>query len=536
MTGYPQFFAGVFLIGGGVILIASMARRGHSFGFHALMVTMLGSLACLTVARGPAEFFICWELMTVSSYFLIIRGRRAGIPALMYILFSLGGAYLLLAGLAAGNLPDSGWAGFSGGWEDFTWTLPALSLAAAGFLVKAATLGVHIWAPGSYAEAEDDASPILSGVLSKAGILGLVAAMSAAAASGLEANLLYTIISWLGALTALFATLYAVFQEDMKKLLAWSSVGQVGYIVLGLAAMNNMGWTAAAWQTVAHLLFKGLLFLAIAGVILRTGTRNMYETGGLIKKMPATFISVLIGIIALSGVPPLTGFAAKWLLYQALIERGWYLQAAMAFFSSTIAFLYCFRLIHAIFLGQLKPKHSEIREAPILMLIPQYILIMGIMLLSTFPGRLIRPASAMAAKLFPSPFVWDGFSVSTPLGYLNGTVLMLLVCALFGLMFLFLLLWGPRPRKIGQLNIVFAAERPETPATTHYAWAFFEPYRRAVEPVLKPLVRNFWEGVSEWAVTLGAMLRHVYTGNAQTNLLFILIYGIALFFISGGSL
>jgi formate hydrogenlyase subunit 3/multisubunit Na+/H+ antiporter MnhD subunit len=374
------------------------------------------------------------------------------------------------------------------------------------------------------------------GILSKAGIFGLVAFLGAAAASGLEANLLYTIIGWFGALTALFATLYACFQEDMKKLLAWSSVGQVGYIVLGLAAMNNMGWTAAAWQTVAHLLFSGLLFLAIAGVILRTGTRNMYETGGLIKKMPATFISVLIGIIALSGVPPLTGFAAKWLLYQALIERGWYLQAGMAFFSSAIAFLYCFRLIHAIFLGQPKPKHDHVKEAPVLMLIPQYILIMGIMLFSTFPGRLIQPASAMASKLFPSPFVWDGFSVSTPLGYLNGTFLMLLVCALFGLMLLFLLLKGPKPRKIGQLNIVFAAERPESPATTHYAWAFFEPYRRAVAPVLKPLVRNFWEGVSEWTVTLGAMLRHIYTGNAQTNILFILIYGIALFFISGGSL
>ena len=535
-TGFSQFFAGVFLIGGGVILIASMARRGHSFGFHALAVTMLGSLACLTVSKGPAEFFICWELMTVSSYLLIMRGRKAGIPALMYILFSLGGAYLLLAGLAAGKPPGSGWAGFSGGWENFNWTLSAVSLAAAGFLVKAATLGVHIWAPGSYAEAEDDASPLLSGILSKAGIFGLIVAFSAAAAAGLEAGTLYTIIGWLGALTALFGALYAAFQEDMKKLIAWSSVGQVGYIVMGLAAMNNMGWTAAAWQTVAHLMFSALLFLAVAGVILRTGIRNMYETGGLIKKMPATFISVLIGIIALSGVPPLTGFAAKWLLYQSLIERGWYLQAGVAFFSSTIAFLYCFRLIHAVFLGQLKPKHADVKEAPILMLIPQYILIMGIMLFSTFPGRLIQPASAMAAKLFPSPFVWDGFSVSTPLGYFNGTFMMLLVCALFGLMFLFLLLWGPRPRKIGQLNIVFAAERPESPATTHYAWAFFEPYRRAVAPVLKPLARDFWEGVTEWTVTLGSMLRHIYTGNAQTYLLFILIYGIALFFISGGSL
>jgi formate hydrogenlyase subunit 3/multisubunit Na+/H+ antiporter MnhD subunit len=535
-SGYPQFFSAVFLVGGGLTLIASMARRGYSFGFHPLAVVMTGSLACLTVTRGPAEFFICWELITVSSYLLIMRGRKAGAPALIYILFSIAAAYLLLSGFAAGKPAGSEWPGFSDGWESFTWTLPALALAAAGFLVKTAALGVHIWAPGSYAEAEDDASPLLSGILSKAGVFGLVIASGAAAYSGIEADILYTIIGWIAALTALFGALYACFEEDMKRLLAWSSIGQVGYIVLGIAAMSNIGWTAALWHTVAHLLFSSLLFLAVAGVIKRTGTRNMYETGGLIKKMPASFISVLIGIIALSGVPPLTGFAGKWLLYQALIERGWYLQAGLGFFSSTIAFLYCFRLIHSVFLGQLKPKRAGTREAPILMLIPQYILIMGIMLFSTFPGRLIRPVSSMVSELFPSPFVWDGFTVSTPLGYLNGTVLMLIVCGIFGLMLLFLLLKGPRPRKVGQLNIVFASERPEYPATTHYAWAFFEPYRRAVSPVLRPLVRSFWEGVCEWTVTLGAMLRHVYTGNAQTNLLFILIYGIALFFISGGSL
>jgi formate hydrogenlyase subunit 3/multisubunit Na+/H+ antiporter MnhD subunit len=535
-AGFSQFFSGAFLVGGGVIMIASMSRKAYSYGFHSLAVILIGSLACLTVARGPAEFFICWELMTVSSYLLIIKGRKAGIAALMYILFSLGSAYLLLAGFAAGKPVGTGWAGFSVGWEGFSWNITALYLLAGAFLVKAAAIGVHIWAPGSYAEAEDEASPLLSGVLSKVGVFGLIVALSAATAAGLDTERLTTIIGWIGALTALFGALYACFQEDMKRLVAWSSIGQVGYIVMGLAAMNNIGWTAALWHTVAHLMFGAMLFLAVAGVIRRTGTRNMYETGGLIKKMPATFISVLIAIIALSGVPPLTGFAGKWMLYQAMIERGWYFQAGTAFFASAIAFLYCFRLIHAVFLGQLKPKHAEVRRAPILLLIPQYIFIMGIMLFATFPGRLIKPASALAAELFPSPFVWEGFSVSTPLGYLNGTVLMLLVCALFGLMFIFLLLWGPRPKKVGQLNIVFAAERPESPETTHYAYNFFEPYRRAVSPVLRPLVKNFWNGISEWTVTLGAILRHIYTGNAQTYLLFILIYGVILFFVSGGTL
>jgi len=108
------------------------------------------------------------------------------------------------------------------------------------------------------------------------------------------------------------------------------------------------------YLAITHLMFKGMLFLSVAGVIYRTGTRFMYQTGGLIRKMPFSFLSALFAIIALSGVPPLSGFGAKWLMYSALLEKGWYLQAAAAMFASGVAFLYLFRLIHSIFLGQEK--------------------------------------------------------------------------------------------------------------------------------------------------------------------------------------
>ena len=532
------YFGAVVLGGGALLLVASIARSGHSYGFHPLAVAMIGTLACAVFARDSLSMFASWELMTVTSYLLILRGRRSGRAALSYILFSTGGAYLLLAGIAIADAHGLQWSLFVPSLDSLGWPAAAVVLAAAGMLVKTAAIGVHVWAPGAYAEAEDDATPLLSGVLSKAGIFGLAVIFAVALPRGGDARageIITGAIGWIGALTAFFATLYACFQEDMKKLLAWSSVGQVGYIVLGLAAMNHLGWTAALWHTVNHLLFKGLLFLAVAGVILRTGTRLMYETGGLIKRMPLTFISVLIGIIALSGVPPLSGFAGKWLLYQSLIERGWYLQAALAFFASTIAFLYLFRLIHSVFLGQPKPRHTAVKEAPAALLVTQYLLIMGIMLISAFPGRLIRPASAVASALIPSVFDWKGLTAHTPLGYLNGTFVMLLVCAVFGSLLLFLLLKGPRPRKVGQFNIVFAAERPETPETTHYAYAFFEPYRRALAPLLRPLVRRFWDAAAEWAVTLGSALRYVYTGNAQTYLLLVFIYGIIIYIVSGGA-
>jgi NADH:ubiquinone oxidoreductase subunit 5 (subunit L)/multisubunit Na+/H+ antiporter MnhA subunit len=317
-------------------------------------------------------------------------------------------------------------------------------------------------------------------------------------------------------------------------MLAWSSVGQVGYIVLGLAAMSHLGWAAALWHTLNHFLFKGLIFLAVAGVIYRTGTRNMYQMGGLIKKMPLSFISVLMGIIALSGVPPLTGFGGKWLLYEALIERGWYLQTAVAFFSSTIAFLYCYRLIHSIFLGMPKPQYREVKEAPLWLIIPQYILIITIMVFSVYPKLLLEPISNMIDPVFPATLHWTQSTVYSSLGYWNGMIIMIVTAIIFVLLTLYLLIFGPRPQKVKSFNIVFAAERPDRPETTHYAYGFFRPYERAMAPIMRPLIKQFWAGVSEWTHTSANVLRQIYTGNIQTYAMYIFFLGLVLYLFSIG--
>jgi len=260
----------------------------------------------------------------------------------------------------------------------------------------------------------------------------------------------------------------------------------------------------------------------------------MYEMGGLIKKMPLSFISVMIGIIALSGVPPLTGFGGKWLLYHALIEKGWYLQTAIAFFSSTIAFLYCYRLIHVIFLGQPKPRFAEVREAPTWLVAPQYILIMLIMLLSFMPKILIQPISGFIGSRFPATIEWEGSTAVTSFGYWNATVLMMIVMAVFVIAGIILFIRIHRPQKVKQFNIVYAAERPESPETTHYGYRFFTPYERGIGFLQRPLIKRFWSGVGEWTETLAGALRQLYTGNAQTYALWIFVFGILLYLFSSG--
>ena len=262
--------------------------------------------------------------------------------------------------------------------REITYTAFGLGLIALGAFTKSAQFPAHIWLPGAYTEPDDDFTAMLSAVVSKAAVFGLVlvaAQLGVRSEIGLDPAY---VLGWVGILTATFGALMAVFQEDVKRLLAYSSMGQLGYIVAAIALMNHLGWVTALYLSVNHFLYKGILFLAVAGVIMRTGTRLMYRMGGLIKNLPWTFFAVMIAIIAMSGVPPLTGFGGKWMLFNAMMDKGWYWLAALAFFSSAVAFLYMFRLLQTVFLGQRKLEHKDLSEAPAILLIPQFVLIVVI--------------------------------------------------------------------------------------------------------------------------------------------------------------
>jgi NADH:ubiquinone oxidoreductase subunit 5 (subunit L)/multisubunit Na+/H+ antiporter MnhA subunit len=310
-------------------------------------------------------------------------------------------------------------------------------------------------------------------------------------------------------------------------------MSQIGYMILSVALMSHLGWVTALYLSINHLLFKALLFLAIAGIVHRIGTRNMYEMGGLIKRMPLTFISVLIAIIALSGVPPLSGFGGKWLLYTSMIERGWYLQEGVAFFASAVAFLYLFRLIHTIFLGQLKTNLRQVKEASPWFLVPQYLLIAGIMGISVFPNILLKPLMQVVEGYLPGYANWQGYSVISTLGNWNGTAVMMVTMGVFIVPLLWLLLRAKEVQKVQQFNMVFAAERPETPETTHFAYNFFSHYQKALGFLVQPTIYRFWRWIYQSVHAVASALRHFYTGDGQTYALHILLFTVILFAILG---
>jgi len=526
-----KIFALIFLGGTAVQIIGTMNTKEKRRGFYPLLAIMTFSLATLLQSKTTIQFFLSWELITVSTWFLIMRGKKSSKASLLYIIFSLASAFLILAGFGL-YYKASGSVAIMSLLHSNSSSLVTILLSL-GFLIKTGTLGFHIWLPGSYAECEDDFSPLISPVVSKAGIFGLMFTLvlfGKQYIAGISWNL---ILVWLGGLTALAGAFMAVFQEDVKKLLAYSSMGQIGYIVLAVAINSHLGWVTALYLAVNHLFFKGMIFLTIAGVIYRTGTRKMYEMGGLIHRMPFSFISVLIGIIALSGVPPLSGFGAKWMLYSALLEKGWYLQAGLSFFASAVAFLYCFRLIHSVFLGQLKNNYRSLKESPAWYHIPSYLFIGGVMAISSFPNLILKPLINAVSPYFPASLNLQGYTVISSLGYWNGNAVMLVTMGIFMLLLIFMLLRIKSVTKVKQFNIVYAAERPESPQTTHVAYNFFAPYQKALGFLGRSRVTGFWNAVSEWFNSFARAFRSIYTGHAQTYALHIFMFIVVLYLIIG---
>ncbi len=299
MTGIGFLFGALFFVRQRVALvIASLYRKERRPGFYPFLVVLLLSLQALPRAVTGLEFFVLFEFVTLASYFLILRSPEARSAAFSYVLFSLTSGYCLIAGFAAAHAV-TGEVSLSALLTAAPESALAFGLLAAGFLIKAGAVGVHVWLPGAYADSDDDLSAILSAVVSKAPIFGLVVAAYATIRSDAMLDLAYA-VGCLGMLTTVVGAVLALRQDDIKRMLAYSSMSQLGYIVAAVALMSHLGWVTALYLTANHLAVKGILFLVAAAVVLRTGRRTFSTLGGLAKTMPVTFGIALVGIVAMS--------------------------------------------------------------------------------------------------------------------------------------------------------------------------------------------------------------------------------------------
>jgi len=304
-----------------------------SHAFFALEVAALALVAC---ARSVVPFMGAWELMAIGSLLLILtehrhaESRRAGF---IYIVATHVGTLALFA-LFATLARDSG-----------DWTFDALAqsarapgaaraavlaLALVGFGVKAGLVPLHFWLPPAHAAAPSHVSALMSGVVIKIGIYGLLRVVWLVGTAPLWWG--WTVLA-IGAVSAILGVLWALAQHDVKRLLAYHSVENIGIILMGVGlgalasahgrpTLAAIGYGAALLHTVNHALFKSLLFLCAGAVIRETGTRDLDLLGGLARRMPVMWLLFAIGAAAIVGLPPLNGFVSEWLLYRGLLEAG----------------------------------------------------------------------------------------------------------------------------------------------------------------------------------------------------------------------
>ena len=294
---------------------------------------MTGAMALVLVARNAILFLTAWEVMALAAFFLVTteahekRVREAG---WLYLVATHTGT-LLLFGLFAllhtvhgsfqfAKMPAGVAASATGGAIFF--------LALAGFGLKAGLMPLHIWLPSAHAAAPSHVSALMSGVLIKMGIYGLVRVTSLFS----DPPVLWgAVVFVLGLVSAVLGVAFALGQHDLKRLLAYHSVENIGIIAMGLGlglvgrSLGHPAWVILGFgggllHVVNHGLFKSLLFLGAGSVIHATGTRDMDRLGGLLRRMPATAIGFLVGAVAICGLPPLNGFVSEWLLYVGLLS------------------------------------------------------------------------------------------------------------------------------------------------------------------------------------------------------------------------
>jgi hydrogenase-4 component B len=303
--------------------------------FCSFLNLLLLSLTLVFTASNILFFLIAWELMTVAAYFLVVfdhesaEARRGG---LLYLVMSRGGSGMLLVGFlllasAAGSLE---FAALQGVGQRLPPPLGAVAclLFFLGFGVKAGIIPLHIWLPAAHPVAPSNISALMSGIVIKAGIYGMARVFfDFYGALPVWAGMAVLVF---GVVSALLGVLYALMEHDLKRLLAYHSIENIGIILIGFGSallfrsfghpqLAALALIAGLFHTLNHGVFKCLLFLGAGGVLQATETRNMEKLGGLIRRMPATALYFLIGAVAISGLPPLNGFVSEWLTYQALL-------------------------------------------------------------------------------------------------------------------------------------------------------------------------------------------------------------------------
>lgn len=388
-----------------------MERDNSLEKYYTLFLLLTGSMLGFVFTGDLFNMYVMLEIMTFSAIALtsfrnhLYKSIEAGFK---YIVIGSLGSSLILLGtcLLYAQVHTLNLAQIAAILHNNKFTpvsILALALMLTGYAVKAFLVPCHTWPPDAHMSAPSSISMLLSGVMSKTGVYAIIRILYMLYQASGNRSLEFLMIFW-GTITMFLGVTMALIQTDFKRLLAFHSVSQIGYIVvgigIGLSAYKEaavLGTMGSLYHMINHATFKCLLFLCAGAVLYSTGTTDLNKLGGLSKKMPYTTVFFLIGAASISGIPPFNGFVSKWLIYQASYESGHAVVTIIALLVSVMTLASFVKVAQSVFFGQLNEENKAVKEVPMLMRIPMVILAVICIMAGIMPEfinkYMIKPAA-----------------------------------------------------------------------------------------------------------------------------------------------
>ena len=347
----PQYYTLFLMLAGGVM---GMVLTGDLFNMFIMVEILTFAAVALTAFRNT----VTGALEAAFKYLVVGSIGSTCILAGTIVLYAQ--LHTLNLGQLAALIPD----------HITTSTKLAFALLYIGFSTKAFLVPFHPLAADAHGAAPASISVLISGVLTKSGIYGIIR-LTYFLFQSMGLGTMQFLLVFIGSVSMFVCVTMALAQHDFKRLLAFHSISQIGYVLTAVGLSTALGLSAGVYHAMNHTIFKGLLFLAAGAVLHETGTTDLGKLGGLSKKMPVTTVMFLIGAFSISGIPPFNGFASKWMIYQATYQKavesnniGFMLATIVALVTSTLTLASFVKVTQSVFFGQLPKELENVKEVP----------------------------------------------------------------------------------------------------------------------------------------------------------------------------
>jgi len=403
MLGVYMAFGIAFL--GLLVAIYSISYMEHETRvteFYTLVTFMISGMFGIVLAGDLFTLFVFWELMGLSSYVLVsfLKQNWGPIEAgFKYLVMSAtAGAFLLLSmallyGLA-GTLNFALLASSIRGNPLTGWTIVLFATLIIGFGVKSAIVPLHTWLPDAHPEAPSPISALLSGIVIETGLYAMIRLLYVV----FEPELFKVPIAALALVTMTVGNVMALRQDDLKRLLAYSSIAQVGYMLIGVSTGLTYGLLGTFLHVFNHSMMKGMAFLSVGSIVHETGTRDINDLRGVGRMMPYTTLTVIVAFLGLGGVPGTSGFISKFILFSSSIGAGLGILAIFGVLNSALSMAYYLRVVMVLISGE-PVEGVTAKEAPVLMLGVTVIMAIIVIVLGFFPDPIMGFASEASSTL-----------------------------------------------------------------------------------------------------------------------------------------